>query len=376
MDLSEPSEGGPEPSLADTCPLPDQDVVEDILKGPFKKFNDVLPIFQHVKFMQMVRSWYSDPSSQDMATWASINVAMALGLRHSPFPHSESSQEMALACISNAQSSIDGLVYRDQDLKGLQVLLGLVVLFLTSPHPYPACVWIATAVKLVHRLRLHRKDAYEGLAADVARQRCRLFWVTYVLDRELCNHTSEPYLIRDDDFDVGAPAKYRCKAGTVRLHDGTEVNLFHLRIGLARVQGRAYDFVHSVSAAGLSDHARSMRLSDVGQMLGSWYGKVPAACRLHGKGSLDFRTCDDSISHHVVSLHFAYYHCLFSAHGANTRNKFMIDPLVKLGEDPKQETLSTRDISFPRDWSDLEQTARECLEIDWRVKTGDPRLKW
>ncbi|KAI9899782.1 hypothetical protein N3K66_006243 [Trichothecium roseum] len=366
--FSEHSEGGARPSIADMCPLPDEHVVEGLLQGPFKMFNDALPIFELEKLMETVRRWYRDPSGQDTATWAAINVAMALGLRHAPPPQSESSQDMALACISNAQSCIDGLVYRDRDLKGLQVLLGLVVLFLASPHPYPACVWIATAVKLAHRLRLHRRDACAGLDADAAPQRRRLFWVTYVLDRELCNHTLEPYLIRDDDFDVEEPATL--------LPDRAEVNLFHLRCRLARVHGKAYDAVHSVRASGLSARDQGAASFRVGRMLRKWYASVPAPCRLFGPGAAPGAygaRGDDGVLHHVVSLHLAYYRCLFSARGAYAGNARVVESLMKLGDDPRGEGAR---VPLPLDWADLEQSARECLQLLKLVKRGDPRLKW
>lgn len=174
---------GPEP---DSLLLPPLDEVLPIVDHYFSTFNTVIPLFHQPAFMKMLHTWYNQPRSRDRATWAAIQIVMALGYRTPQLSLGEmqmSHIERADQCLRNAQTVVSELVTRDQDLLGVQILLGIVMLFQNSRDPKPASVIIGTAVRLAHRLQLHSSNAGELFPAVEAEQRSRVFWIAYTLDK-------------------------------------------------------------------------------------------------------------------------------------------------------------------------------------------------
>ena len=174
---------GPEP---DSLMLPPLEEVLPIVDHYFYTFNTVIPLFHQPVFMKVLHTWYNQPQSRDRATWAAIQIVMALGYRTPQLALGETQMkhiERADVCLRNAQTVVSELVTRDQDLLGVQILLGIVMLFQNSRDPKPASVIIGTAVRLAHRLQLHSSNAGELFPAIEAEQRSRVFWIAYTLDK-------------------------------------------------------------------------------------------------------------------------------------------------------------------------------------------------
>ncbi len=83
----------------------------------------------------------------------------------------------------NAQSVLTELATHDEDLIGLQVLLGIILLLQYSSDQKPASVVILSAMRLVHRLELHASDPSQRSSSKGADQRSRVFWIAYALDK-------------------------------------------------------------------------------------------------------------------------------------------------------------------------------------------------
>lgn len=174
---------GPEP---DSLYLPSLDETLPMVDHYFSTFNAVIPLFQQPAFMKILHNWYNSPASRDRATWTAIQIVMALGYRTPQLTLADDQAvqiEKADQCLRNAQTVVSELVTRDQDLLGVQILLGIVMLFQDSRDPKPASVIIGTAVRLAHRLQLHSHDAAEFFPAAEAEQRSRVFWIAYTLDK-------------------------------------------------------------------------------------------------------------------------------------------------------------------------------------------------
>lgn len=75
------------------------------------------------------------------------------------------------------------LVTREDDMLGVQVLIGIVILFLETNDYKPAAVVIGNAAKLAYRLGLHQADSPMHGSPREAEQRARVFWITYFFDR-------------------------------------------------------------------------------------------------------------------------------------------------------------------------------------------------
>lgn len=198
--------------------LPPPDQVSALVDSYFANYNQAMPLFHQPLFMQILRAWYRYPDEHNEASWASINVVLALSLQQTPSVATASDDHICSTCIRNAQSVLNHLVIRDEDLQGLQVVLGLVILFLGTSHPQPACVLIATAVKLAHRLKLHLQEGRHDVNHELAAQKERLLWITYILDRDISLRTVEPYGLQDHDMEVDIQARTtEVSAGSLSL---------------------------------------------------------------------------------------------------------------------------------------------------------------
>lgn len=178
---------GPQPN---TLELPPLDEILPIVDHYFTTFNGVIPLFQQPEFMKLLATWYKQPETRDRASWAAIQTVMAIGYRTPQLSLRDSQSvhiEKADQCLRNAQTVVSELVTRDEDLLGVQILLGIVMLFQNSRDPKPASVLIGTAVRLAHRLKLHSQEAAMQFPAAEAEQRSRVFWIAYTLDKVSCS---------------------------------------------------------------------------------------------------------------------------------------------------------------------------------------------
>ncbi|CAM1507604.1 Fc.00g072450.m01.CDS01 [Cosmosporella sp. VM-42] len=288
----------------DEFPLPPRLEVFSLATDYFKHLNQAIPLFQHDQFFKIIEAWYQDPPVRDAPSWAVINVVMALSLRHMPLERAPESNYLASACISHAQSVMESLIYRDQDLKGLQVLLSLCIFFFGSSYPQPAFIFIATAVKLVHRMKLHTKAKDNEFNGEIVSQRKCLFWITYIIDREMSAHSFEPYLLHDDDIDVevyGLSQEDDAAGNLTVREDGSSISLFGLRIQLARIQGKIYDLIHSVRAQKISINQKNAATERLHQILKEWYTLIPEPF------SLSTAPLDESAHWLRNLLHIEYY---------------------------------------------------------------------
>ena len=174
---------GPEPNAFALPPIEDLLPVVDHF---FVTYNTVIPLFHQPTFMKMLNAWYHHKNSRDKATWAAVQIVMALGYRtprSGALETAPSQIGLANQCLRNAQSIVSELVTREEDLLGIQILLGIVMLFQNSRDPKPASVIIGTAVRLAHRLQLHSNDMTNFFTPEEAEQRLRVFWIAYTLDK-------------------------------------------------------------------------------------------------------------------------------------------------------------------------------------------------
>lgn len=130
------------PPLTEVLP-----VVEDY----FRDFNFALPLFRQQDFMRMLYEFYSEreKTKESGAVWAAINVVLAIGYRTRNVECNDITvifdDRKVKKCIDNAQRELDGLVTREDDTLGVQVLLGLVGKSASDmayeyPRSFPLCL--------------------------------------------------------------------------------------------------------------------------------------------------------------------------------------------------------------------------------------------
>ncbi|XXG94704.1 DNA-directed RNA polymerase I subunit RPA2 [Hypoxylon texense] len=257
--------------------LPSFQEVLPVVERYLATFNSIFPLFHPATLLQTVKSWYQNPHSRDPITWAVINVVLAVA-HHTSSPGDWPPIGNTATYLNNVQSVLTEVIMRQTDLANVQVLLGLSVLFWSAEDSGPALILIGTALRLAHSLGLHTRKSSKHYSHTMAMQRNRVFWMAYILDRDISLQTKLAPVQLDSDIDLDLPPSEADDdlAGFIFAADGhTKVNYFRARIELARIQGMVYDCVYSVSAQNLSSEERAQNATRILRSLDEWSSQIP-----------------------------------------------------------------------------------------------------
>ncbi|CAH0055344.1 unnamed protein product [Clonostachys solani] len=266
----------------------------------------------------MVTRWFSNQPKRDRLSWASILVVMALGLQSMP-EGSQNIHETATGetwmsyCMRNAQSTLPELMARDEDLVGLQVMVSLALLFQGSVDLRPSSVLLGMAIRLTHRMQLHQKDPGRHFSDGEAQQRSNVFWITYLLDKDISLRMKTPSLLSDDDINLPLPDHESSTNGGFihSLHGDVSLNMLYQRARLAQIESKINALICSNHYLEYETSTRRDRVASLGAMLEQWYSEIPAAFKPANAPS-SLKPVDLA---QVMYLHHVYLFCLICIHG-------------------------------------------------------------
>ncbi|KAI0099506.1 fungal-specific transcription factor domain-containing protein [Daldinia grandis] len=341
-----------------------------VIEDYFRDFNTALPLFHQQHFMQMVLNFYSEqePSKKSRAVWAAINVVIALGFRIRTVDTDEiivRFDDIKIKnCIDNAQKELDELVTREEDTLGIEVLLGLVLLFQTNTDQKPASVLISTAVRLAHRLGLHMKSTLSQFSPEVARHRSNIFWLCYYLDKDICFRSKIPSMQCDYDLDLDLPEDNGNYLQSIDGH--SQLNYLRARVQLAYLQGKIYDYLLSNRSSRLSLEARQERVSHLAALLNQWVLTIPESMQLE---KITETVAKAPLSH-MILLYHTYLMCYTALNGLYSLESPWLKAINGLGG----SVLRTFDTAanacmrhhqplLPRFWDTCVRASRGCLNI-------------
>ncbi|RDA83361.1 hypothetical protein CP532_3718 [Ophiocordyceps camponoti-leonardi (nom. inval.)] len=295
-------------------PLPPKPEALSLLKDYFENFNCMFPLFHQPTFMHLVERQYSPDPYQGSGWWASLNCVLAIANRlrvmSNLVPQEE--DEKAWAYLKNAMAVFPELTMRNTDLLSVQALLGMALFMQGTPNPQPTSLLVATAIRLAHNIGLHKRGTGFNLNPIEIEQRKRVFWIAYMLDKDLCLRSGRPAAQDDDDMNVDLPdADPVDNIGNIPLADGKgKMNLFRVICEFTVIESNVYKRLYSTRATKQSDGELLNTIGELDQELEEWKDKIP----------IDFRPEHEiKASHtplilHVVMLHFTYYNCLTTIH--------------------------------------------------------------
>lgn len=294
--------------------LPPKAEAMSLLKDYFENFNCMFPLFHQPTFMHLVDRQYSKDPYPGSGWWASLNVALAIAHRlrvmSNLVPAEE--DEKAWDYMKNAMAVFAELTMRNTDLLSVQALLGMALFLQGTPNPQPTFLLIAAAIRLSHSIGLHKRGTGFNLNPVEIEQRKRVFWIAYMLDKDLCLRSGRPPAQDDDDMNVDLPeADPVDNIGNIPLADGKgKMNLFRLMCEFATIESKVYKKLYSTKAVKQSDGELLNTIGELDQELEDWKDSIP----------IDFRPEHEiKASHtplilHVVVLHLTYYNCLTTIH--------------------------------------------------------------
>lgn len=295
-------------------PLPSKPDTLSLLNDYFENFNCMFPLFHRPTFMHLVERQYSDNPYQGSGWWASLNIVLAIAHRlrvmSNLVPQEEDAKSWAY--LKNAMGVFSELIMRNNDLLSVQALLGMAAFMQGTPNPQPSTLLIATAIRLSHSIGLHKRGTNFNLNPIEIEQRKRVFWIAYILDKDLCIRSGRPPAQDDEDMNVELPsADPEDGIGNIPLADGNgKMNLFRSMCEFACIESQVYKRLYSTKATKQTAGELLNTIGELDKELEDWKDQIP----------IDFRPEHEiKASHtplilHVVMLHFAYYNCLTTIH--------------------------------------------------------------
>ncbi|KAK2761508.1 nadh oxidase [Colletotrichum kahawae] len=363
-----PSEWVTEPEKPKLPPLEE---IMPVIDEFFNRYNCVMPLFDPPTFMRMLSNWYVPSSGQSTAVWAAVNIAMALGYRCTLKEQGNLDalvdDQKVMYHMRNVQSVVSDLVTREEDLLGLQVLLGMVVLFLGTKDPKPASVLIGTAVRLAHRMHLHDKESLQYFSPEVARQRVRLFWITYIMDKEISLKSKTPSFQLDVDIDLPLPERNpEDGAGIMFARNGSKFNYFRARVELSHIAGKVYDQLYSTRARKVSPQDRQLRVTRLEQMLENWRRNLPPEFQIDSA-----LQCLDSLPIvHMSLLYHGYFTAMVMTHGIYSHDADWVRQIssysqmtIKDLDSSPNSSCGRQNPPLPLGWAKCAELSRSCMKL-------------
>jgi hypothetical protein len=204
------------------------------------------------------------------------------------------------------------------------------------------------------------------LDTATGRQRANVFWLAYILDKDLSMRSKQPSIQLDDDIDLDLPYPgivYNqisntptqdniVVPGNITTTDGTvEMNYFSTRIQLAVIEGGVYDYLYSTRSLKRSPEERSHALDSVSFALESWKTTIPfefSACMAPSTVSSDVLPL-------LAVLHSTSLACTTLLNQANAWNARWVDCMLKYAT----QALP----SLPPRWEEVVQEARHLVAL-------------
>lgn len=355
-------------------PLPPKQETISLLKDYFENFNCMSPLFHQPTFMHLVDRQYSNNPYEGSGWWASLNIALAIAHRLRVMSNLVPPEEddKAWGFVKNAMAVFTELTMRNTDLLSVQALLGMAMFMQGTPNPQPSYLLVAAAIRLSHSIGLHKRGSGFNLNSVEIEQRKRVFWIAYMLDKDICLRSGRPPAQDDDDMNVELPsADPEDNIGNIPLADGKgKVNLFRVMCEFSTIESRVYKQLYSTKASKQSDGELLNTIGELDRQLEEWKDSIP----------LDFRPEHEiKASHtplilHVVVLHFAYYNCLTTIHRMSVHHGYWTSRLSNFAI----QGLNSKPLN-PRVFSSAAlcvQAARASIHLIKYVPQGDFSCVW
>ncbi|KAF0636745.1 hypothetical protein FPSE5266_08793 [Fusarium pseudograminearum] len=248
-------------------------------------FNSMMPLFNPDSLLRLIGETYAvQPRQRNPVSWAAINVVLALACHQMP-DDSEMNSECGTASdyIKKAQSVIWTVTLGETGILNIQTLIGMAMLLQTANDTTPALVIISAAMRLIHKMGLHNRLSTEHLSLIEQRQHAYVFWLAYIVDKDLSLRAQQPSVQLDDDINLDLPMELPgvcngdSEAGIVTTVDGnTELNYLLARIQLANIQGNVYDHLYSTRASKRTPEERKISRERIVRALDDWKASIPS----------------------------------------------------------------------------------------------------
>ncbi|KAF3931065.1 hypothetical protein ABW20_dc0105451 [Dactylellina cionopaga] len=303
--------------FATTChnPLPSKAEAEAYAKEYFSTVNLLFPLYHQQTFESLLEEQYSSKPPKGTGWYASLNMVLAMGsrIRGSKLKTPSADEESrGWKLFQNAMGLYPVLTLQNTDIHSIQALLAMSLFLQGTANPQPLYNIIAAAVRVAFSIGLHRRADAFGFGREEAEHRKRVFWIAYLVDKDIALRSGRPSTINDEDVNVELPEEESFDGlGMITLAGGRgRVNLFRRNCRFAQIQSRVYMQLYSAKAAKQSDGELLNTIGDLDRELEDWRDSMPLDFRPEHEISDAYQEATMPI----VLMHFSYFNCLATIH--------------------------------------------------------------
>jgi hypothetical protein len=339
-------------------------------------FNSMLPLFHPDSLLRLVGETYAIlPRQRDPVSWAAINVVLALARQQMPDDSSiDSEYGTTNDYIKNAQSVIWTVTVGKTRLLNIQTLIAMAMLLQAANDMTPALIIISAALRLIHKMGLHNRISTEHLSLTEQRQHARVFWLAYIVDKDLSLRAQQPSVQLDDDIDLDLPMQLPgvcdsdSEAGVVTTVDGNaKVNYLLARIQLASIQGDVYDHLYSTRASKRTLEERKVSRERIVRGLNEWKASIPSD--FNGANVIETTSNNPSTAAFFCILHTRSLLCLSLITRSHAWDEQWVSSIRDYGR-------GTRVLRLPSEWTAMIGEARNYMILYEQLHERCSWLKW
>lgn len=336
-----PPQPCPNPEMAAVWKaLPPPEIVHKYVDAYFSTVQTIFPVVDPLVFDEMLAQWYQQPTRQSDSWKALLNAVLASGCRAAlsngtASTFKESSDE-SWGFFQNALNYEPKLVHSATDLLSVQALTVMVVfaqgMSCSQRLEYILC---STAARLAHSLALNRHvPKYWHMSEQEQRERSRLFWVIYCLDKGIALRSGRPPVIQDEDISCPFPRDVRYRTTKEippqRQLDSEEprFDFFYYLAKFYRICSLIAQKLYSTPA--LCRPASDLRIAadEILARLKLWCESIPEQFRPGQPFSSLPHSCG-LLRMQAIVLHFSYYYAVCAVHRRFT-------PMFFLGKEQEE----------------------------------------
>ncbi|GLB10796.1 hypothetical protein AtubIFM57258_007207 [Aspergillus tubingensis] len=295
------------------CPLPPQEHIIRLVERYLEDFNVTFPLFRRSDLLLLFERAHLDMRYQSPGQWAIMNAVLAVaymlpdnGVSKQP------DHQKSWLLLKNALEAVNELYLGPPDLRGLQGLLVMVVLFMAASAARPCSFLISVAIHISDQLGLGTTEDISIFTEEEKQERQTVFWLAYCLDREISFRFGEPPVQNDEAISAALPLDApNCLVYSMPTNDraGT-FSAFASACKLAQIRGEIYQRLYSASATDRPFHQILASVGDLDSKLQAWKDSLPS--EFQPESPTLFHSPPVSLI--LLHMHNTYHNCMIAIH--------------------------------------------------------------
>ncbi|KOC14599.1 hypothetical protein AFLA70_521g000751 [Aspergillus flavus AF70] len=221
----------------------------------------VFPVVEVTAIPVMVNAIYSETATVDIIACIYALITFITG-----FTEGTSFSIDPQRCEAQVRLLIPDLLLHSPTMASLQTMLLMALCQMTQGNIQAVYQFIAIAAGMLH-----------GLGGNVPSESHvrTLFWVTYILDKDLSLRTGRPPVICDDHYDLRLPSAY----SEYTAHLPPTEQPFWTDLRLSIIKSKAYTSLYSARALKSTDVGLIKAIRELGSELDEWRLMLPVGHR-------------------------------------------------------------------------------------------------